>query len=80
MIDLEVTITGGGSMVHLWPPRWWGQDLLKWSLVHPYLLQESPSSLTLNQRAVGEEHVAEHLAQFTGEGEQGHVSPNTGAP
>lgn len=34
----------------------------------------------LNQRAVGEEHVAEHLAQFTGEGEQGHVSPNTGAP
>lgn len=42
--------------------------------------KKPPTASPLNQRAVGEEHVAEHLAQFTGEGEQGHVSPNTGAP
>lgn len=42
--------------------------------------KKAPSASPLNQRAVGEERVAEHLAQFTGEGEQGHVSPHTGAP
>lgn len=52
-IDLEVTITWGGSMVHLWPPRWWGQDLFEWSFIHPYLLQETPYSLTPKSEGSG---------------------------
>lgn len=46
--------------------------------VIPY--QETPTN---HFKFVGrgkKEYVARHLAQFTGEGEQGHVSPNTGAP
>lgn len=86
MIDFEVTTIWGGGTVHLQPPRWWGQDLFNWSFIHLYLYQETPTNhfkfvgRGKKKRKKKEEYVARHLAQFTGEGEQGHVSPNTGAP
>lgn len=47
---LEVTITQGGAFVASW---WWGQDLFEWSFIHPYLLQETPSSLTPKSEGSG---------------------------
>ena len=52
------------------------------SFIHLYLTSKpsTASSQKLGRKKKLKEDVAKHLAQFTEEGEQGHVSPNTRAP